>query len=153
MMAHRDPMSKFLAAEKAWNAVEAAGEDGLIAQQIMEQTRLTRSQFENGKAHIRECVAKDMGRSFFYDGNVYVATTEGGRCALGLVIRLNAVDMQLARTFEAICVPLGQAVETHPTVKYLRDQLVAMRGNLDMARELGFLPHSPKLRANSGRTT
>ncbi|HEX3779000.1 MAG TPA: hypothetical protein VHX38_04995 [Pseudonocardiaceae bacterium] len=150
-MAVRDPMSKFLAAEKVWNAVAAAGENGISGQEVMDQTGLTRSQFENGKAHIRDCVAKDMGQSFLYDGDVYVATTEPGRCALGLVIRLSAVDAQLKRTFESICAPLGDAADSHPTVKYLRDQLVAMRGNLDMARELGFLPNSPKLRANSGR--
>ncbi|MGW4528724.1 hypothetical protein [Amycolatopsis sp. NPDC004378] len=152
MTAH-DPVSRFLAAEKVWNAVAAAGENGITEQEVIVQTGLSRSQFENGKSHIRDCAAKDMGQSFHYGGDVYVATIEPGRCALGLIIRLSSVDTQLKRTYDSICAPLGESADSHPTVKYLRDQLVAMRGNLTMARDLGFLPHSPKLRANSGHAT
>lgn len=151
MMSSRDPMSRFLAAELVWNAVSAAGENGITGREVMEQTGLTRSQFESGKAHIRDYVAKDHGQSFFYDGDVYVATTEPGRCALGMIIRLSAIDAQLKRTHDSIVDPLGDAAEKNPTMKYLKNQLIAMRGNLDMARQLGYLPHSPKLRADSTR--
>ncbi|MFD8494262.1 hypothetical protein [Amycolatopsis sp. NPDC059657] len=148
-MTSRDPMSRFVAAEKVWDAVEAAGEEGLRGPEICENANLKRGQFENGKAQVRDFMAKEKQKSFIYDGDRYATTRDTGRCALAVVIRVSSVDKQLRRIYDSICEPLGDAADQDPTLSYLKNQIKAMLGNMDVMRSAGFLPKSKKLRANS----
>jgi len=145
----RDPMPRVRAADAVWEVVAQAGETGLRSSEILERQHLTRGQFENGKAHIRDYKAVDEGASFVYDGDVYVVTRDPGRCALALTIRLSSIDKQLRRLHDSICRPLGKDLDADPTLRYLDRQILAMLDNMAVMRQAGHSPTSRKLEGNA----
>lgn len=145
-----DPMPAAIAGDKVWEVVEATGETGLRGPDVQDQAHIKRSQFENGKVQVREFKAREEGKCFVYDGDVYVVTTDPARCAMGLALRLKSIDRQLRRLHSSICAPLAEeVVNSDPALRYLKRQLEAMMDNMELMRKSGFSPTSKRVRENA----
>lgn len=145
-----DPLPRAEAADRIWSVVEPMGETGLRGADIRELASLKRGQFENGKVQIREHKAAEEGKSFVWDGDVYVTTTDPGRCAKALALRLRSIDRQLNRMYESTCRPLDdEIILNHPALRYLRGQISAMRDNLEVLRKTGYSSTSKLIPGNS----
>jgi hypothetical protein len=126
----------------------AAGEDGGIRrQEILNQTHLTRSQFENGKVGIREHKAMDEKKCFIYDGDVYACTTDPGRCANALIHQLKMIDSQFRRMRTSAYGPLPpDVVSSNAELSYLETKVESMLADTKVMRETGYFATSKRLR-------
>lgn len=151
MTSPHDPVTRTDAADRIWEVVEPTGEDGLRGADIREQANLKRSQFENGKAQARDHKAAEEGKSFIYDGDVYVITRDPGRCAKALALRLQSIDRQLHRLHSSACVPLDEeTINSDPALRYLKRQVEAMMDNVAILRQSGYSATSKRIGANAG---
>ncbi|MBF6412933.1 hypothetical protein [Nocardia cyriacigeorgica] len=149
----KDPVPQAEAADRIWAVVEPTGDyGGLRRNQICEQTQLTRSQFENGKAGIRDHKARDEGKAFIYDGDVYAATTVPARCAKAAILQLRRVDKQLRRMKSSTFEPLAPEVRAQdPALTYAVAKIESTVAEMTLLHELGFSPSSPQFQTIVGK--
>ncbi|MEV8609619.1 hypothetical protein AB0383_17100 [Amycolatopsis sp. NPDC051373] len=148
---HHDPMPAAEAANRVWSAVVAAGDVGIRGTQIRETMRLTRSQFENGKAHVRDYRCADEGTCFVYDGDVYATTRDPGRSAQSMALKMRSIDKQLTRLHKSACAPIADDGVSDAAFRYVKRQLEAMIDNLTIMRETGYSINSKRIRAAARR--
>lgn len=146
MNTQRDPMPAAKASNRVWTAVEEAGEAGLRGTDICESKHLTRSQFENGKAHARDYRCLDEGKCFVYDGDVYVVTQDPGRAAQSMLLKMRSIDKQLTRLHKSACAPIADEAISDEAFRYVKRQLDAMIDNLTIMRESGYSANSKRIR-------
>ncbi|HLT02791.1 MAG TPA: hypothetical protein VK001_11460 [Geminicoccaceae bacterium] len=150
MSTNRDPMPSADAGQKVWEVVEASGEVGVRGEQVREETGLKRSQFENGKCQVRDYKAAEEGKSFVYDGDVYVITKDPGRCAKAVAHRMRTIDRQLQRLYASTCQPLDEhTINSDPALPYLKRQVEAILDNLALLRKVGYSVESKQVRATT----
>lgn len=102
-------------------------------------TRLTCSQFENGKIGIREHKAQDEGRCFIWDGDVYAVTTDPGRCAKAILLQLKMFDGELRRIRSASYAPLTPEVAARDAaLTYAIAKVESWLAEMILLRETGF---------------
>lgn len=150
MTADQDPVTRTDAADLIWAVVEPTGDHGgLRRQQICELTRLTRSQFENGKIGIRDHKAQDEGKPFIYDGDVYAVTTDPGRCAKAILLQLKRFDGQLRRIRSSSYAPLTPEVAARDAaLTYAIAKIESWLAEMILLRETGFSVSSSRLKEN-----
>lgn len=146
MNSHPDPLPAAEAANRVWSAVVAAGETGIRGSEICDTQHLTRSQFENGKAHVRDYRCAEEGKCFVYDGDVYAATRDAGRCAQSMSLKMLSIDRQLVRLHKSACAPIADEGVSNEAFRYIKRQLEAMIDNLTIMRESGYSIHSKRIR-------
>lgn len=149
MSRERDPLPASEAASRVWAAVEPTGETGMRGVDIRDAAQLTRSQFENGKAHLRDYRTIDEQKCFAYDGDVYVITRDAGRCARAMAIKMQSIDNQLIRLHKSVCAPISDDTDLDPGFRYLQRQLEAIMENLKILREAGYAARSNRIREAS----
>ncbi|GAB3365742.1 hypothetical protein [Amycolatopsis echigonensis] len=141
-----DPLPAADAGDRVWRAVEATGETGLRGPDICETQNLTHSQFENGKAHVRDYRCADEQKCFLYDGDVYVVTRDPGRAATAMAAKMRSIDKQLIRLHKSACDPIAKDGVHDEAFRYLKKQLEAMIDNLNIMRQSGYSVHSKQIR-------
>lgn len=141
-----DPLPASEAANRVWSAVEAAGDAGMRGADIRDTQHLTRSQFENGKAHVRDHRCAEEGKCFLYDGDVYAVTRDPGRSAQSMALKMRSIDRQLARLHKSACAPIADDGVSDAAFRYIKRQLEAMIDNLTIMRDSGYSIHSKRIR-------
>lgn len=146
MNTHRDPVPQAVAADKIWEVVEPLGDHGGMRRiQICERTHLTRNQFENGKAGIRDHKARAEGKPFIYDGTVYAVTSDPARCAEAAIFQLRRVDSQLRRLKSSTFDPLTPEVRGRDAaLTYSAAKIESMLEEMTLLNKLGFSATSPE---------
>lgn len=126
--------------EDIWNRVEKAGEAGLLTEQAV--GRNTRSQFERGKAWIKDTKCKSEKKGFVRYHGAYTITVNDNKCTLYATDRLQSLHQQAQRIYNCSIVILPPEAQELPTVRLLRGVCENIFTSMALLEAAGFSPQA-----------